>query len=357
MKRRSVVRAFEPIRPDDETRERMLKNILLSSEIPPAGKDERKMRKKMKPMMIAAIISLMILLMGSAVVAMSLRDVKIGEIDTKEDIKDSQGNVLIASEVPQDYISLHGFINSPTYLAHKEWHEFYKEYSQNHVITKEENYYIPPEKYDAYNAYNQELQDKIEEIAAKYDLKLLGAMGLFQRYENEIFHEATGVDSLLVSENAATILNESGYFYEGGNFKVEFDMEMVDHENDWPYPMYNTFYYSRKDCFDDTGLNIGSIEFWDQWMYTTSAGIDVLIANSEFGTVVLCDKENSIIYVNIHSSYLTDYNSETNSYDTSILMSKEQLEKVVDQIDFSIEVESVNFDLAREKLEDYQNRN
>ena len=151
-------------------------------------------------------------------------------------------------------------------------------------------------------------------------------------------------------------MNETGYFYEGGNFKVEFDMEMVDRENDWPYPMYNTFYYSRKDCFDDTGLNIGNIELWDQWVYTTSEGIDVLIANSEFGTVVLCDKEYSIIYVNIHSNYLTDYNSETNSFDTCIRMSKEQLEKVVDQIDFSIEVESVNSDLAREKLEDYLNR-
>lgn len=356
MKRRSIVRAYQNVRPDEEAKQRMLNNILGSSEISHAGKDEQKMRKKMKPIVLVAIITLMIALMGSAVVVMSLQDVKIGEITNNGEYFDSQGNVLIASEVPQDYISLHGFINSPTYLAHQEWHEFYEEYSQNHIITKEENYYIPPEKYDAYMAYNQELQDKIEEIAAKYDLKLLGAMGLFQRYENEIFHEATGVDSLLISENAATIINESGYFYEGGSFKVEFGMEMVDQENDWPYLMYNTFYYSRKDCFDDTGLNIGSLEFWDQWMYTTSEGIDVLIANSEFGTVVLCDKKDSIIYVNIHSSYLTDYNSVTNSYDTSILMSKEQLEKVIDQIDFGIEVESVNFDLAREQLEEYQYR-
>ncbi|MBE6979570.1 MAG: hypothetical protein E7431_04265 [Ruminococcaceae bacterium] len=354
MKKRSVQRAYQNIRPDEESKARMLQNILLSSEIPPAGKDDTMKHKKMRPMVLVAIIAAAIMLMGSAVVVMSLRDVKIGEITIEEDILDSQGNVLIASEETLDYISLHGFINSPTYLAHQEWHEFYKEYSLNHVITKEENYYIPPEKYDAYNAYNQELQDKIEEIAAKYDLKLLGAIGVFQLYESGIFHEVTGVDSLLVSGSAAEIKQESGYFYEGGNFKVEFDMEMVDQENDWPYLMYNTFYYSRKDCFDDTGLNIGYIEFWDQWMYTTSQGIDVLIANSEFGTVVLCDKENSIIYVNINSRYLTDYNAETNSYDTSIPMSKEQLEKVVDQIDFGIEVESVNFDLAREQLEEYQ---
>ena len=40
MKRRSVQRAYEHIRPDDKARERMLQNILNSSEIPPAGKDD-----------------------------------------------------------------------------------------------------------------------------------------------------------------------------------------------------------------------------------------------------------------------------------------------------------------------------
>lgn len=353
MKRQSVVRAYTNIRPDENARNRMLGQILHSSEISPAGKDERLMRKKMKPLVIAAIIALMVLMMGCAIIAMSLQDLKIGEWTSHGGIQDSEGNVLIDKDEPLDMISIHGYVNSPVYRAHQEWFEFYEEYSQNHVISKEENYYIPPEKYDAYMAYNQELQYKIDEIAEKYDLKLLGAIGVFQLYENAIFHEATGVDSLLVSENVATIKRESGYFYEGGNFKVEFLMEMVDQENDWPYPMYNTFYYSRKDCFDDIALNIGSVEFWDQWMYTTSEGIDVLIANSESGSIVFCDKEDAVIYVNIESRHLT-YNSATNSYETSSLMSKEQLEKVVDQIDFGIEVESVNFDLAREQLEEYQ---
>lgn len=67
MKRRSVQRAYENIRPNEQAKARMLQNIL-SSEIPPAGKDEMKMRTKMKPLVIAAIIGLMIFLMGCAVV-------------------------------------------------------------------------------------------------------------------------------------------------------------------------------------------------------------------------------------------------------------------------------------------------
>lgn len=334
----------------------MLKNILLSSEISPAGKDEQNMRKKMKPMVIAAMIGLMILLMGCAVIAFSLQDVKIGEFTTKEDILDDQGNVLIESETPQDMISLHGLVNSPAYLAHQEWFEFEKAYDPNFdILLSAEEDFDAPEDYAAYGPYTQEMVDKIDEIVEKYDLNLLGPCAHVQRWEKKAFHDCLGIESLLNSDEHAAITEMSGYFYERGNFKVEFDMEMLDQENSWPYTMYNTFYYSRKDNFDDTSLNVGDMEFWDQWMYTTSSGMDVMIASSQFGAVVLCDKEDSFIYVRIGNHYDTDYNEETDTYDTRIVMTKEQLEQVVDQIDFSIEVESVDMDLAREQLEQYRN--
>ena len=62
MKRRSVQRAYENIRPDEEAKSRMLRNILDSSEIPPAGKDDTMKHKKMRLVLIAAIIALSILL-------------------------------------------------------------------------------------------------------------------------------------------------------------------------------------------------------------------------------------------------------------------------------------------------------
>ena len=126
MKRRSVQRAYENIRPDEAARERMLRNILDSSEIPPAGKDERLMREKMKPIVLVAIISAAILLMGCAVVIFGLQDLIIGVTSTYGygEILDSEGNALVEKELMADVISLHGFINSPTYLAHQEWFEF-----------------------------------------------------------------------------------------------------------------------------------------------------------------------------------------------------------------------------------------
>lgn len=59
MTKRSVQKAYEHVRPDAEARDRMLNNILLSSEISPQGKDDTMNRRKMKPLVIAAIIALM----------------------------------------------------------------------------------------------------------------------------------------------------------------------------------------------------------------------------------------------------------------------------------------------------------
>lgn len=356
MKKRSIVNAYESVRPDEEARNRMLQNILLSSEITLTGKDERIMRKNRKTLMIAAIISLMILLMGSALIVWSLRDVKIGEIAAPMDVLDSEGNVKYEKGTLFDVISLHGFAGSPTYLAAQEWLEFEKNYDPDGIILAANDDYVAPEVYDAYVPYSQEMIDKIDEIAEKYGLNLLGPIAPVQRWEKKAFSECLGFQSLLVADTEATVTEMSGYFYEAGNFKVEFDMEMVDQENDWPYTMYNTIYYSRKNNFDDTYLNVGDIELWDHWTYTTNSGYEVRIASRDYGAIVFCDKEDSIIYVRIDNHYETDYNYDTQSFETNIVMTREQLEKAVDQIDFSIEVESVNMDLAKETLEWFRNR-
>lgn len=356
MERRSIIRAYATIRPDDESKNRMLKKILLSSEITPSGKDERKMHKRMKPMVIAATIVVMIMLMGCGILVRGLQNWKIGEHTARGEILDKEGNVLIEKEMSVDVISIHGLVDSPTYLAHQEWFEFLKTYDPDLTIMAASDEFRAPDDYYAYNPYSQEMVDKIDEIAEKYGLNLLGSCAHFQRSEKKTFHECLGIRSLLVSDNEAVVRRMSGYFYEAGNFKVEFDMEMLDQKNHWPYTMNNTIYYSRKDNFDDTTLNVGNMNFWEQWTYTTSTGFEVLIASYEYGAIVFCEKEESIIYVQLQNHYETDYNYSTQTFDTNIVMTREQLEDVVDLIDFSIEVDFVNMDLARDQLEQFRGK-
>lgn len=77
MKRRSVQRAYEHIRPDDEARERMLQNILNSSEIPPAGKGKTvKVRKVWRFVLVAVLMAMVV---GTVVIAEDLLRVPVKE--------------------------------------------------------------------------------------------------------------------------------------------------------------------------------------------------------------------------------------------------------------------------------------
>ena len=77
MKRRSVQRAYEHIRPDDKARERMLQNILNSSEIPPARKGKTvKVRKVWRFVLVAVLMAMVV---GTVVIAEDLLRVPVKE--------------------------------------------------------------------------------------------------------------------------------------------------------------------------------------------------------------------------------------------------------------------------------------
>lgn len=351
MKRRSVQRAYENVRPDEAAKMRMLNNILLSSEISPAGKDEVHMRKKMKTMVIAAIIAIMVFLMGCTMIVLGSKDFIIGERPIMiGEILDSEGNVIKRKEVIGEVMSLHGIMNTPTYLAHQEWYQFYEDYSANHEITEEENFFLPPEEYEAYTAYNQELMDKIDEIVQKYNLNLLGAFGPFQEWECEVFYSATGVKSLLVSDSLAVIDGGSGYFYQAGNFNIEFDMTMPEEGSYWPYEMLNSVYYSKADNFDTVGYTIWNPQDWEEWNYTTSTGAELLIIRSKSvsGAHVMCVREDAIVNVTIEDKHTARDGTVTR-------MTKRQLEQVAEQFDYSVKVEDVDMELAKSNLAKFTN--
>lgn len=308
--------------------------------------------RKTRPLLIAAIIALSILLMGSAWIMIRLQDLKIGEKTTYGEVPGPDGNMVVEQEMTVDVISLHGFVDSPTYLAHQEWFKFYEEYNANHVITEEENFFVQSEAYEAYSVYNQELMDKVDEIAEKYGLKLLGTFAPFQQSERQIFYEATGVKSLLKPDSNAIIEREGGYFYAGGNFKVEFHMTMPDNGNNWPYDMLNSIYYSKADYFDTVHFVIWNWEDWEQWNYTTDSGIELLIARAKsgYGAKIFHNREDAMVCVSV-DGYYEDANGNVT------FMTKNQLEQIAEQFDYSMKVESVDMDIARKKLSKFTHNN
>lgn len=320
-----------------------------------AALDTRGKTRRLVPkrgLLVAAVIALAALLVGCAVVyALRLQDLKIAETDMEIPAHFNEaGERVESTQVSGQVLTLHGLEGSSAYLAHQEWFAFLESYDPDGTLlaAAEENPVDIPEAYEAYSVYTQEMMDKVDEIAQKYDLKLLGAFAPFQRYERDVFYEALGIDSLLVPGSEAVIAQEaSGYFYEGGNFSVDFTMTMPEEEGQWSYEMRNSMYYSKTDYFDRVYLTLGDLDDWEQWNYTTKNGSDVLIVQHKDGgnAWIFCAREDAVIAVRVEG--------ECPKEDTTVRMTGEQVERIVDEIDFSLVVGDVDIDIAREKLEKF----
>lgn len=315
-----------------------------------------------RSILIASLVALMLLLAGCAVLIWSLADLKISNYrQNTSSFINQNGDMVTMPDIDANVLTIHGLQGSPVYQAHQEWYEFTENYDTDHTLMNSyDNMPLDiPEDYEAYSVYTQEMMDKVDEIAEKHNLKLLGAFAPFQSYESHVFYEAVGINSLLVEGSDAKIdTSSSGKFYEGGNFDISFRMTMAPGEGAWPYEMLNSMYYSKSDCFDDTYMVIGDWSQWEQWNYTTQNGDELLIMwfKDGGGARIFCNREDALICVSVEAQYMTDFNYETSEYDTTIFMTKEQLKQVADQIDFSIRVDNVNMNIAREKLEKFKNQ-
>ena len=134
-------------------------------------------------------------------------------------------------------------------------------------------------------------------------------------------------------------------------------MKMTDSNDAWPHKMLNTIYYSEANNFDRVYFVTDELPKWDQWSYTTTSGQEVLIAvnASGYGAKVMYSREDAILYVSIENYHVTEWSATDSEPQNAVFMTKEQLEQVVDQINFSLVVQQVNIELAKEKLSRFEN--
>lgn len=321
MKRQNIQKAYQRIRPDEEARSRMLNNILLSSEIPPAGKDERKMRRKMKPMVIAAIIALMVMLMGCAIVALSLQDMKIGDrITGYGEILDSDGNIIKKTDLISDVISLQGIQNTPAYLANQEWFQFMESYTP-----EAGEYWESDEAYWAYNVLNQTMVDKIDEICEKHGLKVIGKPW-HEHVDCYQFLPLVGIEDILKADSNAELHIPRGRFFEGGSFTVYGTLTMPE----WDAPLYLTYHCVQKDVFYDVFAYIPQ-GIATEKNYTTEDNEELLLVESARSGLIMMDSDNCFITISI------DLNQSVS------------LEQIAEQFDFTIQPNSMDTNRADER--------
>ena len=133
--------------------------LLVSVEQQTGRQKEKKSRRGIhRPFQLAALIALMLMLVGCGIAyVLHLHDLKIGEQTVPQTLYDTSGSRIGETEVELDVISMQGIKGSPNYLANQEWLAFTNSYTH----TGGEYWESAPE-YWAYSVQNQEMVDKLD---------------------------------------------------------------------------------------------------------------------------------------------------------------------------------------------------
>lgn len=298
-----------------------------------------------RPMLVAAMIGLALLLVGCAVVyALRLQDMSVGK-ETYTQYFDDTGLSITPTEKERDILTLYGHSGDPIQLALTEWYDFLETYDPDGALMDN----IPdhaelPNQYEfTYGCYTPEMIHKVDEISAKYDLKLLEEWLPFQAWQSDIFYAETGIDSFLVANSGAEMSSLSGMFYPPYNVDVDFELDIDGVEG----KLWVRALYARKDYFPKDFAKGVDLSLYEQWDHTAPDGTPLLLALSSKGHgYIIAEREDAMLI------YSIDGNFSRSAYPTvEEVMTKEELEMTAQVLNYAIQPEVLDRDAVWEKLE------
>ena len=287
------------------------------------GKRQARRLAKKKLWLIAAIVALALLLVGCAVVyALRLQDLKVGEYRyAAPTVYDENGEAVPVPTHPlQTELSTQG----TNQQALMEWRAYCQAYEVNNALDESEAAEIPEQyRWWPYGCYSWEMVQKLEEIAAKYDLELLSSKVDCQPYETSVLFEALGVTQ--VFDGHCEYGNAS--FYPEGPFELSLTFALEDAQ--WPYSNYVDYHYSEKAYFEPDVVVMSDFDNAVQWNYTRKDGRNVLLVMNHEKAFVFADSADAFITVSLAAFKWND--SEKKEMPHAIL------ENIAEQFDFSVQ--------------------
>lgn len=292
--------------------------------------------------LIAAIITVMVFMMGCAIVyALKMENLWIADSNGDKLIIGDDGITIIGTEsVERQVLTLAGLKGTPAYKAAMEWYEFKQEYDPDHNIYAElvNDDKIPefPDAYDGYNLYSQEMKDALDGILKKNGLNPQGVRLDFRTIKNMC--EALGIDRIQTTENNVIVNVDTGGCYESGNFHLLLKFDLPDAAENEIDNTTGTLMWNRKDCFSEDMITIEETGDWKEWNYTTASGYQTVIIRSESDTRgwVICDRGEAILSLQIEAIKELWNNVDGKTWADKLYLTDAQMEQIADAINFGI---------------------
>lgn len=302
----------------------------------------RKVKTFRRPLLIAAVIALTLLLVGCAVVyVLSAKGLTMGQEQWEYDSFDPTTLEYLGKEtVTEQVLTLAGIQGTPVYQAAQEWFDFQQQYDPDRAILSEVWGNTPefPEEYYGFNLYTQEMKEALDAIVAKHGLKLPGKQMKFRTTDRLL--DALGMEKILVSGNGAEIAIDGATWYEQGNLDLSFQITLPEEEGLEQETTWGNLMYRRKDCFIGDEAQLDASLDWKEWKYTTASGHEVLILRSpeSWKAWLFCDRGDSTISLRVEAIHEV-YSELTDGTDIvkQTPLSDRHLELLADSIDFTLQ--------------------
>lgn len=283
----------------------------------------RQPRRLRRPLLIAALVALMLLLVGCAVIyALHMQDLQIGEHTIMQSQHGDGEHPTSVTEIQLDVLSLQGIKDSPNYQANQEWLQFTQSYTPEPC-----EYWESSKAYWAYSVQDQVMVDKLEEICTKYGLNVIGKPW-HEHMDCNKFLKLAGVNGLLKADSTATLTIPQGRFFSGGSFTIYGTLTLPDAE----MPLYLTYHYVKKDVFYDVFAYVvpGTVT---ERSCTTAEGDSLLLLESGQSGMIMADRADCFITLGIdlndsvsleHIAAQFDFTIQSTPIDTAAADAREQ---------------------------------
>lgn len=305
-------------------------------QFPASGEKREKAHGRIRrPLLLAALIALLLMLVGCAVYLHRLKHLividhtneviaTVGEYKQEmipEGTSETPTETTPGPFVAEKVLSLQGYEGSPSYNALQEWLTFAAEYTMQNPELRFTSEFQRPEAYTDYPCYSQEMVDKVDEICSKYGLHLLGKSLFITDAEGM---EANGLSGVLSEEAIPRCFY--GHLYQDGSFIASGELEFSgDYEKIVQFQMHNI----KKDAFYTVHLGLNNISDYVQWNYTTQDGYNALLALNDKTGLIFVENEGRFI------SIIIEEVPDSNMVFTGLPNEKPFLEMVCDCFVFS----------------------
>ncbi len=302
---------------------------------PAAAKSAPKRKKTRYPLLIAALIALMLLLVGCAIVyVLGMSSVKISTGSETRDYSEVDGvYVKDPHTVSTTTLSLAGLEGSKAYQACADFYAFESEYTARGEEMSQAG--TLPEGY--WGNYLDIMDAKAQELAERYGLKPEGQVLDFPTVRK--LCNGLGVERFVRDVPGISVDVTWGHCFENGNFRLNLEIHFPEDQGYEVTYTLGQLFWNRQDSFSRDFVTLVDDGTWTERNYTTAAGSQVLLLrspNQERG-YILCNRGEALMTLQL------DVNPEFYSEDGGVVsverkpMTDRQLELVADAIDFAIQ--------------------